>query len=137
MITLKKKVYLAHRGRGRRQIEDQPSPSQTVPPGRIPRVSRVMALAIHFDELLRAGTVVNTIEMARLLKVTQPRITQVMNLLHLAPDIQEELLFLPGTLQGSDPVHEKRIRRICKQVHFTKQRCMWEDLKRGHPMASV
>jgi len=54
-----------------------------------------MALAIHFDGLLRRGQVADLTELARLTMVTQPRITQVMNLLHLAPDIQEALLFLP------------------------------------------
>jgi hypothetical protein len=44
-----------------------------------------MALAIQFDALLRAGVVSDTVEMARLARVTQPRITQVMNLLYLAP----------------------------------------------------
>jgi len=33
--------------------------------------------------------------MARLSGVTQARPTQIMNLLNLAPDIQEEILFLP------------------------------------------
>jgi len=131
MITLKKTVYFANRERGRRCIEGQPSPSQTVPTGRIPRVSRVMALAIHFDDLLRKGIVSNTIELARLLKVTQPRITQVLNLCHLAPDIQEELLFLPRVMGGKDPIHEKRIRRICKAPCFITQRRMWETLKQG------
>jgi hypothetical protein len=89
MITVKKQVFFTRSERGRR------------PTG--PRVSRVMALALQFDDLLRSGTVSDTIELARLAKVTQPRITQVMNLLHLAPDIQEELLFLPLVTQGRDP----------------------------------
>ncbi len=129
MITVKQKVFFTRSERGRRRIEDKPSPSQMVASGRVPRVSRVMALAIQFDDLLQSGTVANTIELARLAKVTQPRITQVMNLLHLAPDIQEELLFLPRVVQGRDPIHERMLRRLCANVSWTSQRLLWLEIK--------
>lgn len=87
-----------------------------------------MALAIQFDGLLRAGVVSDTIELARLAKVTQPRITQVLNLLHLAPDIQEELLFLPLVTQGRDPFNEKQLRRVCAENDWQKQRAKWNSL---------
>ncbi len=130
MITVKKQVFFTRSKRGRRRIEDNPPASQTVPPGRVPRVSRVMALAIQFDDLLRSGTVSDTIELARLAKVTQPRITQVMNLLHLAPDIQEELLFLPLVTHGRDPINKKRLRRICADVSWNRQRQQWAFLRK-------
>ncbi len=129
MITVKKQVFFTRSERGRRRIEDDPPASQTVPPGRVPRVSRVMALAIQFDGLLREGSVSNTIELAQLARVTQPRITQVMNLLHLAPDIQEELLFLPLVTHGRDPLHEKQLRRLCAEVSWRKQRRLWSQLQ--------
>ena len=37
--------------------------------------------------------------------VTRARMTQIMNLLNLAPDIQEELLLLPPVTEGRDPDH--------------------------------
>jgi hypothetical protein len=129
MITVTKQVFFTRSERGRRRIEDDPPASQLVPPGRVPRVSRVMALAIQFDDLLRSGTVSDTIELARLAKVTQPRITQVMNLLHLAPDIQEELLFLPLVTQGRDPINEKQLRRVCAKTDWRKQRHFWAQVK--------
>lgn len=129
MITVKKQVFCMRSAGGRRRIEDDPPASQTVPPGRVPRVSRVMALAIQFDDLLRSGTVSDTIELARLAKVTQPRITQVMNLLHLAPDIQEELLFLPLVAQGRDPINERHLRRVCAETDWRKQPQLWVQLK--------
>jgi hypothetical protein len=129
MITVKKQVFFTRSERGRRRIEDKPSPSQLVPPGRVPRVSRVMALALQFEGLLRSGAVSDTIELARLAKVTQPRITQVMNLLHLAPDIQEELLFLPLVTQGRDPINEKQLRLVCAKTDWRKQRHLWAQLK--------
>jgi hypothetical protein len=90
-----------------------------------------MALALQFDDLLRSGTVSDTIELARLANVTQPRITQVLNLLHLAPDIQEELLFLPLVTDGRDPINEKRLRRICGEPDFARQRQRFEIMKRS------
>ena len=51
-----------------------------------------------------------------------------MNLLHLAPDIQEALLFLPRTLRGHDPICEKDVRPIAAVSHWPRQRKMWATL---------
>ena len=65
----------------------------------IPRIARLMALAIRFEGLLREETIRDYAELARLGRVTRARMTQIMKLLDLAPDIQEQILFLPG-IQG-------------------------------------
>ena len=67
---------------------------RSVPPRREPRISRLMALAIEFSDMLDRGDVADLTELATVAQVTQPRITQILNLTHLAPDIQEDLLFL-------------------------------------------
>ena len=72
-------------------------------PGSVPRVTRLMALAIKFDGMLARGEVRDYADLARLGYVTRARITQIMNILTLAPDIQEALLFLPRTTTGRDP----------------------------------
>jgi len=41
------------------------------------------------------------------------RTTQIMNLLNLAPDIQEALLFLPGAAKGRDSGSEREMRAVC------------------------
>src|SRR5262245_6043609 len=69
----------------------------------VPRIARRMTLAIRMDELSREG-VADQSELARLVHVSRARLTQIMNLLHLAPDIQEELLFLTVKLRGRDAV---------------------------------
>jgi len=66
------------------------------PPEKIPRIARLMALAIHFDGLIRNGTVKNYAELARLGGVSRARITQIMDLLNLSAEKQEELLFATG-----------------------------------------
>ncbi|GAB6166187.1 hypothetical protein JCM19992_35360 [Thermostilla marina] len=129
MITVTKQVVFTRSARGRKRLADKPALEPLLPLGRVPRVSRVMALAIQFDRLLREGVVRNTTELARLAHVTQPRITQVMQLLHLAPDIQEELLFLPPVTQGRDPITERDVRSIAAILDWRKQRAMWRELR--------
>jgi hypothetical protein len=75
-------------------------PKPTRPRGRIPRVARVLALAHHFEELLKTGAVETQAELAELAKLTPARVTQIMNLLGLAPDIQEKIFFLPPVTEG-------------------------------------
>ncbi len=77
---------------------------QEAPRGRLPRITRLMALAIHFDRLIQSRAVKNYSELARLGNVTRARITQIMNLLMLAPEIQEEILFLPRVEAGRGKV---------------------------------
>ena len=103
-------------------------PDRSVEPGNVPRISRLMALAIRFDGLVRRGEVRDYADLARLGYVTRARITQIMNFLNLAPDIQEALLFLPRTLQGRDPIHEKDVRLIARVPHWSRQRAMWARL---------
>lgn len=97
----------------------------TLPAGRIPRVSRLMALAIRFDQFLRDGVVTDQAELARLGHVTRARLTQIMNLLNLAPDIQEQILFLPRTECGRDPITERHLRPIASLLDWRKQRRLW------------
>jgi len=90
--------------------------------GRIPRVTKLLALAHRFQQLLRDGTVKDYAELARLGRVTRARITQIMNLLNLAPEIQEEILFLPPVLNGRDPITERQVRQIVAISNWQKQR---------------
>jgi len=89
-----------------------------------------MALAIRFEGLLEAGVVANQSELARLAHVTQPRMTQIMNLLHLAPDIQEEILFLPEVVEGRDPLSERDLRPITCVLRWATQRRAWTALSK-------
>jgi DNA-binding transcriptional regulator YdaS (Cro superfamily) len=87
-----------------------------------------MALAIRFDRLLQDGVVANQSELARLAHVTQPRMTQIMNLLNLAPDIQEEVLHLPEATQGRDILTERDLRPIMATIDWRVQRGEWRSL---------
>lgn len=98
--------------------------------GRLPKVTKLLALAIHFDELLRTGAVTSQAELARLGRVSRPRLTQIMNLLHLAPSIQEQILFYPKITTGRDPVTERDLRRIAGKPCWSQQGKNWKLLSR-------
>ncbi|HSQ57613.1 MAG TPA: hypothetical protein VLM40_17965 [Gemmata sp.] len=126
-LTVAGTLHIARRGRGgARELRIGPAPS--VEEGRLPRVARLMALAIRFDQLVRNGTVADYAELARLGRVTRARITQVMNLLNLAPNIQEELLFLPRVVTGRDPIILRDLQPIAAVANWTKQMAMWCEL---------
>ena len=94
-----------------------------------------MALAIHFDHLIASDAVADQAEVARLGHVTRARVTQIMNLLHLAPDIQEAILYLPRTTRGRDPIRESHLRSITPEIDWGTQRQMWRRLAIGTCMA--
>ncbi len=96
--------------------------------GAVPRISKLMALAIEMDDLLRDGEVQDLAELASLGHVTQPRISQILNLTLLAPDIQEKLLSLPLVTRGKSPIHEKMLRPVAAEVNWATQRAMYERL---------
>lgn len=97
-------------------------------PGRVPRVARLMALAIRFDSLVREGAVSTQAELAAVGHVTRARVTQIMNLLHLAPDLQEAVLHLPPVRTGRDPVTEHELRKVVAKVEWSDQRLAWRQI---------
>lgn len=84
-----------------------------------------MALAIRFDALVREGAVSTQAELAAVGHVTRARVTQIMNLLYLAPDLQEAVLHLPPVRAGRDPITEHDLRPIAAQVGWAEQRRLW------------
>ncbi len=128
-ITVSFPFHFQTGSRGRKQLRTgEKVETIEIPLGRTPRVARLMALAIHFDGLIRAGEVSDFAEIARFGLVTRARITQIMNLLLLAPDIQDELLQLPMTVLGKDFVTEKGLRRIVGRVDWSEQRRRWRKI---------
>jgi hypothetical protein len=111
-----------------------PSTAPSEHQGRIPRVARLVALAHRFQGLLARGEVQSMADLARLGGVTRARITQIMDLLLLAPDIQEALLFLPPVEGGHDPIHVRELRYLCQTPVWAEQRKRWAEVGDGiHP----
>ena len=93
----------------------------------MPRITRLMALAIKFQDMVDRGEVRDYADLARLGYVTTARLTQIMNLHLLAPDIQEIMLFLPL----SDPygqICERVLRPLCMETSWDLQRRLWAQL---------
>ena len=93
------------------------------PLGAIPRISRLMALAIRFEELVSRGEVGNYAELARLGGVSRTRMMQIMQLVNLAPDIQEQLLFM-----NSPRLSERRLRPVVRHMDWGRQRAIFGRL---------
>ncbi|HTU93628.1 MAG TPA: hypothetical protein VMF69_26340 [Gemmataceae bacterium] len=98
------------------------------PDYRFPELRCKAALALRFEQLLREGHVASYAELARLGHVTQTRISQIMNLLYMAPDIQEEILFLPRTQRGRDPILLRNLQQVAAALDWRHQRRRWGEL---------
>ncbi len=131
--TITSRVHFRVEGKGRKRLRAGPAPEAPAFAGRVPRVARLMALAIRMDDLIAAGAISDQAELARIGHVTRARVSQIMNLLHLAPDIQEALLDLPPVLEGRDPVTERDLRPIAAEIGWVQQREMWGRLRPRRP----
>ena len=98
---------------------------------RIPRITRLMALAIKFQDMVDRGEVRDYADIARLGYVTRARLTQIMNLSLLAPDIQEQILLLVPRPTGLAPAAERSLRRVSLAAHWEEQRQLWANTGRG------
>lgn len=126
-IRVTKKAHLGRGRNGRHSLNGGEGPPDA-PRGRIPRVTRLMALAIRFEQLIRDGLVRDQAELARLGNVSRARVSQIMNLLNLAPDIQDAILFLPRVAYGPDLISERQIRPFTSLTDWRKQRRRWAVL---------
>jgi len=95
---------------------------------RYPRIVQVVALAIHFQDMLDRGEVRNHTDLARLGCISRERMSQIMMLAWLAPDIQQEVLGLPKTRGGRFPVSETALRLVARLPAWEVQRERWEEL---------
>jgi hypothetical protein len=118
-------------GRDNRILSSDRQPPEAEQAHFIPRIARLMALAIRFEGLLRNETVRDYAQLARLGRVTRARMTQIMKLLHLAPDIQEQILFLP-LHKG---LNERNLRPIVSHIDWDDQRRMFQKIT-GHSHGS-
>jgi hypothetical protein len=121
---------IKQRGRGaKKRIVEGAAPSDESKPAleRIPRISRYMALAIHFEDLIREGVVADYAELARLGHVTRARVTQIMNLRLLAPEIQEELLLVSETSASSRNLKLKEFQFLATAYDWNRQRKHWRN----------
>jgi len=105
------------------------------PPPLFPaRVARQVALAHLLQARITSGEFETQAQMARALGLTRARISQLFDLLVLAPDIQEQILFLRFPA-GIQPLSEASLRPIARHLRWTAQRRAWAQLKRKRDLA--
>jgi len=110
-----------------------------VPPGQVPKadpvptvrrpakVARLLALAHHIQDAIDRGVVADRAAAARQLGFTRARLTQLLDLTLLAPEIQEVVLELEA-INGEEPTYERRLRRIVRFTNWRGQRKAWKKL---------
>jgi hypothetical protein len=79
-------------------------------------------------QVLHDGVVHDYAALGQLGPVTRARISQILALLWLAPDLQEEILYLPPTVQGRDRVQRRHLLPIAAVADWKKPRQRWREL---------
>jgi len=90
-----------------------------------------MALARHVEELVRSGTVGSYAAAARLGRVSRARMSQILGLLNLAPDLQEQLLFLEHPARGRPAPVLRQVLIVAAALDWDEQRRRWRKLQRA------
>jgi len=136
-IVIEGTIPLGRRGRASRpEADGAGSPPNSMPSSRIPRIARLLALAWHVEGLVRSGTVSSYAAAARLGHVSRARLSQILSLLNLAPDLQEQLLFLQRAARGRQSLVLRHVLTVATALDWQEQRRRWRKLRRATPARS-
>ena len=129
--TIRAKVRFRRGRHGRKQVAlavEKEEAELTADPVAepVPRIARLMALAIVMDEMVRSGQVKSYAELARIVGVSRARVSQVVGLLNLTPDTQKQLLEPPAT---SPPSYRTTVRAAAR----SKQRALLRGIRQRCP----
>ena len=112
----------------------------SIPVGKVPRVTRLLALAHKFERMLARGEVASMADLARAGRVTRARLSQIMDLVLLAPDIQDEIMSFERVISGRDPVTMKEVQVVLRSAFWPHQRTAWRqaiEARRTRPSPST
>lgn len=126
MTTAKHKIKFSSGRLAKKESVEKPV--QAVSTTRLPRVTKMMALAIRFDHLIKTGQVKDQAELARLAHVSRARLTQIMDLMLLAPEIQEAIFEFEPITDSLPRFREGIVRQIAIVPNWEKQRVLWKRL---------
>lgn len=105
----------------------EPPPPPPEPVRRPAHVAKMLALAHHLSAAIEQGAVADQATVARRLGLTRARITQLLDLTLLAPDVQEQVLELEA-VDGREPLRERRLRAVVAAGTWPQQRAAWARL---------
>jgi hypothetical protein len=126
-----KRIFTSYLFRGRKggdvvfSQEPPPSPPATV--RRPARVARMLALAHRLQRAIDGGEFQDRATMARQYGLTRARVTQLLNLILLAPDIQEQVLALEA-IDGLEPTSERTLRVVSREMVWEEQRSLFIEI---------
>ena len=125
--TLVYEGQLFRRRAGRRVAFDEtPPPPAPEPVVRPARVARMLALAHRLEAGIDAGEYADRADVARHLGVSRARVTQLLDLALLAPEIQEAILEMVA-VDGREPLAERELRPIVRCPVWELQRRTWRS----------
>ena len=127
MNHLKVKFETAASKHGQRRIRS-PKPSRSESPPQAPHIARLMALAIRLEHLIETGQIANHAEIARAASLTRARVTQILNLANLAPDIQQTVLELADHPSEGTRLKEADLRHYSQIHSWEKQRRLFRKM---------
>ena len=117
------KLHRVRRGLGHAFSATPPPPART-PVRRPARVAVMLALAHKIQDAIDKGVIRDQAEAARRLGITRARVTQLLDLTLLAPEIQERLLFAEA-VNGVEPLCEHGFRGVIRAGRWEIQRERW------------
>lgn len=124
--TIRRQVHFGRGADRKTSLLDENRPAEEV---HVPaRVARVMALAIHLQRVTNSR-LQNLAAVARSAGVSRARVTQIVNLNLLAPDIQESILGLSFG-GGREPVTDRDLRPLVREPDWDCQRELWREFCR-------
>ena len=118
----------------RRGIETPEANGAAGPPTQschVPRIARLLALAWHVEGLVRSGAVSSYAAAAKRGHVSRARLSQIVSLLNLAPDLQEHLLFLQRSARGRQALTLRQMLNVAAAIDWAEQRRRWRKLQRA------
>jgi len=114
------KLHRIQRGHGKAFVDRPPSPPPE-PVRRAARVAIMLALAHKIQDAIDRGVVRDCADVAMRLGLSRARISQLLDLTLLAPDIQEQILFAES-VDGVEPMSESALREVVRLEDWAKQR---------------
>jgi hypothetical protein len=119
------------RRRGIETPEANRTASPPTPSCHVPRIARLLALAWHVERLVRSGAISSYALAARLGHVSRARMSQIVCLLNLAPDLQESLLFMQRPTRGRQELTLRQVLTVAAALDWAEQRRRWRKLRKA------
>ena len=118
-VRVEYEVHFQRDRRARKVVRSGPPPEKA--PDALPRIARLLTLAHKWEGMVRRAEAKDYTEIARRMGLTKVRVSQVLGLTLLAPDLQDRLLLAPGEAHAR-PIPEHRLRDVSGEPRWTAQR---------------